>query len=52
MDNEANINSVHDLRGSKFCHGYGFGLGLKSHWTAVISNVRQSLLEKAKFKKI
>lgn len=39
VDNEAKINTVHDLRGAKYCHGYGFGFGLKSHWTAVISNV-------------
>uniref|UniRef100_A0A336LVW1 CSON004075 protein n=1 Tax=Culicoides sonorensis TaxID=179676 RepID=A0A336LVW1_CULSO len=44
VDNEANINSVHDLRGSKFCHGYGFGYGLKSHWTAVISNYLESVV--------
>lgn len=35
--NDAHINSVHDLRGSRFCHP---GHGLSSHWTDILANVR------------
>ncbi|KAG4072720.1 hypothetical protein HA402_001832 [Bradysia odoriphaga] len=41
VDNEADINSVHDLRGSKFCHP---GHGLQSHWTEVLANYFESTL--------
>lgn len=34
--NDAHINSVHDLRGSRFCHP---GHGLGRHWTDVLANV-------------
>lgn len=34
--NDAHINSVHDLRGSRFCHP---GHGLSSHWTDILANV-------------
>lgn len=37
VDNEADINSIYDLRGSKFCHP---GHGLQSHWTEILANVR------------
>lgn len=36
VDNEANINNVQELRGSKLCHP---GHGLQSHWTEVLANV-------------
>lgn len=36
--NDADINSVHDLRGSRFCHP---GHGLKNHWTDVLANVSE-----------
>lgn len=34
--NDAGINSVNDLRGSRFCHP---GHGLSSHWTDILANV-------------
>lgn len=34
--NDAHINSVHDLRGSRFCHP---GHGLSRHWTDILANV-------------
>lgn len=36
VDNEADINSAQDLRGSKFCHP---GHGLENHWTDILANV-------------
>lgn len=36
VDNEANINSAHDLKGSKLCHP---GNGLEGHWSDVLGNV-------------
>ncbi|XP_063702608.1 transferrin [Culicoides brevitarsis] len=44
VDNEAKIHSVNDLRGAKYCHGHGFGLGMKSHWTKVISNYLEAVV--------
>ncbi|XP_053677379.1 transferrin [Anopheles nili] len=35
VDNEAEINTARELRGSKFCHP---GHGLKNHWTAVLAD--------------
>ena len=37
VDNEADIHTVHDLKGAKLCHP---GYGLKNHWTDVLANVR------------
>lgn len=34
--NDAGINSVNDLRDSRFCHP---GRGLKSHWSEILGNV-------------
>lgn len=34
--NDAGINSVNDLRDSRFCHP---GHGLTSHWNVVLANV-------------
>lgn len=39
--NDAHINSVHDLRGSRFCHP---GHGLTSHWTEILANVNTKKL--------
>lgn len=36
VSNDAQINSVHDLRGSKLCHP---GHGMKASWTDIVSNV-------------
>lgn len=36
VDNQANIHTVHDLRGARLCHP-GYGLG--NHWTEVLANV-------------
>ena len=36
VDNEADIHTVHDLKGAKLCHP---GYGLKNHWTDVLANV-------------
>lgn len=36
VDNEADINTAADLRGSKFCHP---GKGLQNRWTDVIADV-------------
>uniref|UniRef100_A0A1B0C8B3 Transferrin-like domain-containing protein n=1 Tax=Lutzomyia longipalpis TaxID=7200 RepID=A0A1B0C8B3_LUTLO len=41
VDNEAGINTPHDLRGSKFCHP---GHGLHNHWTEVLANYFESML--------
>ncbi|XP_055715738.1 transferrin [Phlebotomus papatasi] len=41
VDNEAGINTPHDLRGSKFCHP---GHGLHNHWTDVLANYFESML--------
>ncbi|XP_037941727.1 transferrin-like, partial [Teleopsis dalmanni] len=41
VDNEADINTVHDLRGSKLCHP---GYGLENHWTDVLANYFESTL--------
>uniref|UniRef100_A0A182T5K6 Transferrin-like domain-containing protein n=1 Tax=Anopheles maculatus TaxID=74869 RepID=A0A182T5K6_9DIPT len=41
VDNEAEINTAQELRGSKFCHP---GHGLKNHWTAVLADSSNSLL--------
>lgn len=38
--NDAHINSVHDLRGSRFCHP---GHGLSRHWTDILANVSKCL---------
>lgn len=38
--NDAHINSVHDLRGSRLCHP---GHGLSRHWTDVMANVSNKL---------
>ncbi|XP_052871127.1 transferrin [Anopheles cruzii] len=35
VDNEAEINTARELRGSKFCHP---GHGLKNHWTEVLAD--------------
>ncbi|EDW48101.1 transferrin isoform X1 [Drosophila sechellia] len=35
VDNNANIHTVHDLRGARLCHP-GYGLG--NHWTEVLAN--------------
>ena len=40
VDNEAEINTARELRGSKFCHP---GHGLKNHWTAVLADVSMAL---------
>lgn len=37
VDNEANIHTAADLRGSKFCHP---GKGLENHWTDILADVR------------
>lgn len=34
--NDANINTIHDLRGARFCHP---GHGLSRHWTEILANV-------------
>lgn len=39
--NDAGINSVNDLRDSRFCHP---GHGLTSHWTDVLANVSVTLM--------
>lgn len=36
MDNEAHINTVRELKGSKFCHP---GHGIQNHWTEVLADV-------------
>lgn len=36
VDNEADIHSAHDLKGSKLCHP---GNGLEGHWSDVLGNV-------------
>lgn len=36
--NDASINSIHDLRGSRFCHP---GHGLSRHWTDILANVNK-----------
>ena len=36
IDNEADIHTVNDLKGSRFCHP---GYGLENHWTEVLANV-------------
>ncbi|XP_017146193.1 transferrin [Drosophila miranda] len=41
VDNQANIHTVHDLRGAKLCHP-GYGLG--SHWTEVLANYFEAAL--------
>lgn len=41
VDNEADIHTVHDLRGKRLCHP---GYGLESHWTEVLLNVSLSKL--------
>ncbi|XP_030387941.1 transferrin [Scaptodrosophila lebanonensis] len=41
VDNEANIHTVHDLRGAKLCHP---GHGLNNHWTEVLANYFESAL--------
>lgn len=37
VDNESGIHTVHDLRGTKFCHP---GHALENHWTEILANVR------------
>lgn len=34
--NDAHINTIHDLRGARFCHP---GHGLSRHWTDILANV-------------
>uniref|UniRef100_A0A1I8NYX9 Transferrin n=1 Tax=Stomoxys calcitrans TaxID=35570 RepID=A0A1I8NYX9_STOCA len=41
VDNEADIHTIHDLKGSKFCHP---GYGLENHWTEVLANYFESTL--------
>ncbi|XP_052892070.1 transferrin-like [Anopheles moucheti] len=41
VDNEAEINTARELRGSKFCHP---GHGLKNHWTAVLADYFETRL--------
>ncbi|XP_005185368.1 transferrin [Musca domestica] len=41
VDNEAEIHSIHDLRGSKLCHP-GYALG--NHWTEVLANYFESTM--------
>lgn len=41
VDNEADIHTVHDLRGAKLCHP---GYGLLNHWTEVLANYFESTL--------
>ncbi|EDW00755.1 transferrin [Drosophila grimshawi] len=41
VDNDAGINSVHDLHGARLCHP-GYGLG--NHWTDVLANYFESAL--------
>ncbi|XP_023302342.2 transferrin [Lucilia cuprina] len=41
VDNEADIHTVHDLRGAKLCHP---GYGLKNHWTDVLANYFESTM--------
>lgn len=36
VDNEADINTAADVRGSKFCHP---GRGMQNRWTEVIADV-------------
>lgn len=43
--NDAHINSVHDLRGSRLCHP---GHGLSRHWTDIMANVSHKNLIKFK----
>lgn len=39
--NDANINSVNDLRGSRLCHP---GYGLSRHWTDIMANYLESTM--------
>lgn len=39
--NDANINSVHDLRGSRLCHP---GYGLNRYWTDTMANYLESTM--------
>uniref|UniRef100_A0A1B0BXC0 Transferrin n=1 Tax=Glossina palpalis gambiensis TaxID=67801 RepID=A0A1B0BXC0_9MUSC len=41
VDNEADIHTVHDLRGAKLCHP---GYGLENHWTEILANYFESTL--------
>ncbi|KFB37544.1 AGAP011169-PA-like protein [Anopheles sinensis] len=41
VDNEAEINTARELRGSKFCHP---GHGLKNHWTEVLADYFETRL--------
>uniref|UniRef100_A0A182RTE1 Transferrin n=1 Tax=Anopheles funestus TaxID=62324 RepID=A0A182RTE1_ANOFN len=41
VDNEAEINTARELRGSKFCHP---GHGLKNHWTGVLADYFETRL--------
>ncbi|XP_055300264.1 transferrin-like [Sitodiplosis mosellana] len=39
--NDAHINTIHDLRGARFCHP---GHGLNRHWTEVMANYLESTM--------
>lgn len=43
VDNEADIHTASDLRGSKFCHP---GRGLENRWTDVIADVNINCIKK------
>jgi hypothetical protein len=43
VDNESDIHTPSDLRGSKFCHP---GKGLQNRWTDVIADVRNNFFKR------
>jgi len=49
VDNNADIHTVHDLRGAKLCHP---GYGLDNHWTEVLANVSFQIVNQFQLKLI